>query len=60
MNNSVHHACCIDEMELRSVSSMTPAGTNIGGQYQKLSIQSSAPEDGRRHLPKHVELIRNK
>ena len=36
---------------------MTPAGSNIGGQYQK---QSSAPDDGRRHRPKHVELIRNK
>jgi hypothetical protein len=31
-------ACVMDEMELRSssISSMTPAGSNIGGQYQKL------------------------
>ena len=35
-------------------------GSNIGGQYQKLLIQSSAPDDGRKHRPKHVELIRNK
>jgi hypothetical protein len=26
----------MDEMELRSISSMTPASSNIGGQYQKL------------------------
>jgi hypothetical protein len=26
----------MDEMELRSVSSMTTAGSNIGGEYQKL------------------------
>jgi hypothetical protein len=39
---------------------LTIAGSNMGGQYQKLQIQSSAPDDGRRHLPKHVELIGNK
>jgi len=38
---------------------MTPAGSNIGGKYQKLYIQLSAPDVGRRHRPKHVELIRN-
>ena len=47
----------MDETELHSVSSMTPAGSNIGGLYQKLHIQSSAPDDGRKHRPKHVELI---
>jgi hypothetical protein len=26
----------MDEMELRFISSMTPAGSNIGGHYQKL------------------------
>jgi hypothetical protein len=26
----------MDEMEVRSISSMTPAGSNTGGQYQKL------------------------
>jgi hypothetical protein len=26
----------MDEMELGSMSSVTPAGSNIGGQYQKL------------------------
>jgi hypothetical protein len=50
----------MDEMELISISSMTPAGSNIGGQYHKLWILSSAPDDGRKHRPKHVELIRNK
>jgi len=50
----------MDEMELRSIASMTPTGSNIGGQYQKLKKQSSTPDDGRRHRPKLVELIRNK
>jgi len=39
---------------------MVPAGSNIGGQYQKLYLQSGAADDGQRHHPKHVELIRNK
>jgi hypothetical protein len=26
----------MNEMDLSSISSMTPAGSNIGGQYQKL------------------------
>jgi hypothetical protein len=26
----------MDELELRSISSMTPAGSTIGGKYQKL------------------------
>jgi hypothetical protein len=26
----------MEEMERSSISSMTPAGSNIGGQYQKL------------------------
>jgi hypothetical protein len=26
----------MDEMERSSISSMTPAGSNIGGQYEKL------------------------
>ena len=43
--------------EIRVIWSMTPAGSNIGGLYQKLYIQSSAPEDGRKYRPKHVELI---
>ena len=47
-------------MEMRSISSMIRAGSNIGGQYQKLHIQSSAPDDGRRLRPKRVELTRNK
>ena len=47
----------MEETEWSSVSSMTPAGSNIGVLYQKLQIQSSAPDDGRKHRPKHVELI---
>jgi hypothetical protein len=39
---------------------MTPSGSNVGGQYQKLQIQSIAGNDGRRHRPKHAELIKNK
>ena len=50
----------MDEMGLHPISSMTPAGSKISGLYQKLSIQSSAPDDGRKHRPKHVELIGNK
>jgi len=38
---------------------MTPAGNNIGEYYQMLQIHSSAPDDGRKHRPKHVELTRN-
>ena len=40
-------------------SSKTPAGCNLGEYYQMLQTQSSAPDDGRRHRPKHVELTRN-
>ena len=39
------------------ISSTTPASSNIGGLYQKLYIQSRAPDDGRKHLPKTVQLI---
>ena len=42
-----------------SNSSMTPAGSDIGEYYQILQIQSSAPDDGRKHRPKHVEVTRN-
>jgi hypothetical protein len=34
---------------------MTPAGSNLGEHYQILKIQSSAPDDGQKHRPKHVE-----
>ena len=33
------------------------AGSNLGEYYQIMQIQSSAPDDGRKHRPKHVELI---
>jgi len=42
-----------------SNSSMTPAGSDLGEYYQMLYIQSSAPDDGPKHHPKHVELTRN-
>ena len=38
---------------------MLPAGSNSGEHYQILYIQSSAPDDGRKHCPKHVGLTRN-
>jgi hypothetical protein len=38
---------------------MTSAASDIGEYYQMLQIQSSASDDGRKHRPKHVELIRN-
>jgi hypothetical protein len=34
--SDIVHLCVMDEMELRSISSMTPAGSNIGGLYQTL------------------------
>jgi hypothetical protein len=33
----------------------TPAGRNLGEHYQILKIQSSAPDDGRKHRPKQVK-----
>ena len=45
---SVHPSCC-----------RLPAGSNLGEHYQVLQIQSSAPDDGRKHGPKHVELTWN-
>ena len=35
------------------------AGSNLGEHYQILQIQSSAPDDGRKHRLKHVELTWN-
>jgi len=50
----------LDELKLMSFnSSKTPAGSNLGEYYQILYIQSGAPDDGRKHRPKHVELTRN-
>ena len=45
--------------ERSSKSSMTPAGSDIDEYYQMLYMQSRAPDDGRKHRPKHVELTRN-
>jgi hypothetical protein len=36
---------------------MFPVGNIVGALYRKLQTQSSAPEDGRNYLLKHVELI---
>ena len=33
------------------------AGNIVGALYHNLYTQSSSPEDGRNHPPKHVELI---
>ena len=39
--------------------SNTPASSYLGEYYQILWIQSSPPDDGRKHCPKHVEQTRN-
>jgi hypothetical protein len=54
------YVCTCVRTPWSSISPMTPASSNTGGQYQMMQIQSSAPDDGRRHRPKHAELIRNK
>jgi len=52
-------AGALDDLKLRSNSSKTPAGSSLGEHYQILQIQSSAPDDGQKHRPKHVELTWN-
>jgi hypothetical protein len=42
---------------LEAEASGLPAGNIVAALYHKLQTQSSAPEDGRNHRPKHVELI---
>jgi len=37
----------------------TPAGSSLDEHYQILQIQSSAPDNGRKRRPKHVELTWN-
>ena len=51
----------LDELKLICSfnSSKTPAGSMLGDHYQILQIQSSAPDDARKHRPKHVELTWN-
>jgi len=49
----------MDDLEVRTNSSMILAGSAIGEYYQILQIQSSVPDDGRKGRPKHVELTRN-
>jgi len=51
----VFAACGI--MHRRSRLLVSPAGSTVGALYHKLQTQSSAPEDGRKYRPKHVELI---
>jgi len=43
----------MDELKLRFNSSI------LGEHYQILQMQSSAPDDGRKHRPKHAELTWN-
>ena len=41
-----------------SISTVALVSSSVGALYQNLYIQSKrAPEDGRNHRPKHVELI---
>ena len=42
----IHPRCC-----------RPPAGNIVGELYHKLETLSIAPEDGRNHRPKHIELI---
>jgi hypothetical protein len=45
----------MDDLEHTSNSSKTSAGSNLGEHYQILYIQSSAPDDGGKYRPKHVQ-----
>jgi hypothetical protein len=45
--------------QFSSNSSMTSSGSDLGKYHQMLQIQSIAPDYGRKHRPKHVELTRN-
>ena len=49
----------LDELNLLFNSSKTPAGSILGEYYQILQIQLSAPDDGQKHRPTHVELTWN-
>jgi hypothetical protein len=54
----MHPQSCRPVAWKRSSSASTPPAGTIGGAlYHKLQTESSAPEDGRNHRPKHVELI---
>jgi len=44
---------------LRMSHHISNAVNIVGALYHKLQTQSNAPEDGRNHRPKHVELIVN-
>ena len=54
----MHPRCCraVTLMRRNSASRLL-AGNIVCALYHKLYTQSSAPEDGRYHRPKHVELI---
>ena len=54
----MHPLCCWLVVCKRSSSACSlPASNIVGALYHKLQTQSCAPEDGRNHIPKHVELI---
>jgi hypothetical protein len=54
----MHPRCCrAVAWKRRNPASRLPAGIIVGALYHNLQTQSSAPEDGRNHRLKHVELI---
>ena len=57
VSGSIHPSGYSPVFWLSWTSTKTPAGSHLGEYYQIL--QSSAPDDGRKHRPKHVELTRN-
>ena len=59
VSGSVHPSCCRLVSRMSFNSSMTPASSNLGEYYQILLIPSSAPDDGRKHRPKNVNLTWN-
>jgi len=59
LETAVLEECIANRMQYwhNSSASMLPAGNILGALYHSCNTQSSAPEDGRDHCPKHVELI---
>jgi len=58
VSGSIHPSCCrlVSWMSWNFNSSKTPACSKLGEYYQILYKQSSVPDDGRKHRPKHVQL----
>ena len=55
VTTAVYRCCCWLVLQCA-----TPASSNIGDNFQKLQLQRYAPDDGRKHRPKHVELTGSK